>query len=109
MLHVCMLHLHINVLMQQFNLLFFVSINRGENITRDIWMQLERNWLHFFWLTGEIPSTLQIVVNRIENLFMPNIARGRNQCINFRNQVSTLDVSATHCCIFTMIHFKSVQ
>ena len=28
----------------------------------DMWNVLERNWLNFFWLTGELPVTLQAVV-----------------------------------------------
>ena len=69
---------------------FFLCFHRNEYIPTDMWIQLERNWLYFFWLTGEIPSTLQIVVNRIKKIFLPNITRSRNQCLSFRNQVSFL-------------------
>ena len=54
-----------------------------------MWQQLENNWVNFFWLTGETPSTLAIIVNRIANINNPFVARGRPLCLDLRNQVSS--------------------
>ena len=61
---------------------------RSDYVPIDIWEMLEKNWLQFFWLTGEIPVTLQSVVDRLQNMFNPYITRGRPLCLDFRNQVS---------------------
>ena len=53
-----------------------------------MWQQLENNWVNFFWLTGETPGTLGILVNRISNVYHPFLARGRPLCLDLRNQVS---------------------
>ena len=58
----------------------------------DIWLHLQRNWLYFFWLIGETPGTLQVLVNRLEHIFQPQVPRGRRQCLNFRNQVSMISI-----------------
>ena len=60
---------------------------RNDFVARDVWNLLECNWLHFFWLTGESPATLSVMVNRIEQLFLPQIQTGRVHSLSFRNQV----------------------
>ena len=57
-------------------------------ISRDLWATLEQNWVHFFWLTGESPQTLNALVVRLRNLFFVHNNFGRNPIIDFRNQVS---------------------
>ena len=57
-------------------------------MARDLWTKLQRNWKFFFWLTGEFPPTLQLIVDGIQNEFMPNVNRGRPQILDLRNQVS---------------------
>ena len=53
----------------------------------DVWNNLSRNWNHFYWLTGENPDTLNIVVQRLRARF-PQINRRRRQVITtFPNQV----------------------
>ena len=56
--------------------------------SRDFWSQLERNWTFLFWLTGEIPPTLQLIVDGIQRDMTPNVNRGRPQILDFCNQVS---------------------
>ena len=54
----------------------------------DVWINLERNWLHFYWLTGETPHTLSILVDKLNENFDLNYDIGRPQCITVRNQVN---------------------
>ena len=53
----------------------------------DLWAILEQNWINFFWLTGEIPQTLAILVQRLIHLFINQTHQGRATVIDFRNQV----------------------
>ena len=55
----------------------------------DMWMILSNNWDNFYWLTGEIPPTLTLLVEEIENIFDTRRTSGRNGALNFRNQVCT--------------------
>ena len=64
---------------------FCCFVNREQYGSRDVWAYLERNWVFFFWLTGEIPPTLQLVVDGIQHEFNPNVNRGRPQILDFRN------------------------
>ena len=54
--------------------------------TNDTWFALEQNWDHFFWLTGEIPSTLSEVVENIDNILQRR-TNGRQCVLSLRNQV----------------------
>ena len=63
-------------------------IDRAVYRTNDLWSILERNWSEFFWLTGEIPGTLQVMVDGMHNIFQRQIRLGRPQILDFRNQVS---------------------
>ena len=60
---------------------------RARLLGQDMWTILERNWVHFFWLTGETPDTLRILVQRLQFHFLPHLHIGRQQAIDFRNQV----------------------
>ena len=55
-----------------------------------MWDRLQDNWTHFYWLTGELPPTLQLIVNRLEVRFRHR-TRGRKCIITFRNQVHVFD------------------
>ena len=70
------------------NNLSLILFQRQIYRTNDLWGILETNWTHFFWLTGETPATLQIIVNRIQTLFRQQVNLGRPQILDFRNQVS---------------------
>ena len=61
--------------------------NRKGHRTRDVWATLERNWSFFFWLTGETPPTLQLIVDRIQLNLLPQMHRGHAPLIDFRKQV----------------------
>ena len=64
----------------------------------DVWCKLERNWMHFFWLTGETPEPLSILVERIKIKFLHINANGPVSAIDIRNQVSVIhDVQCTRC------------
>ena len=65
----------------------------------DLWQNLQKNWLHFFWLTGETPASLQVIVNRIEVIYFPQITRGRKDCITFRNQVFVITMKFSSICM----------
>ena len=56
----------------------------------DVWRKLSRNWEHFFWLTGETPDTLDVIIDRLQHRM--NIFRrcGRISFMSTRNQVTCL-------------------
>ena len=62
---------------------------REVNQKADMWDFLERNWTHFYWLMGEIPPSLQMIVNQLNEKFGRR-QRGHNCIISFRNQVRFL-------------------
>ena len=55
--------------------------------TGNVWDKLQTNWLHFFWLTGETPRTLQQLVHELQAKFQPYVTQGRKSILDFRNQV----------------------
>ena len=57
---------------------------------RDVWINMQNNWDDFYWLTGETPISLQVLVHQIEprNIIHNNL--GCREALNFRNQVSLL-------------------
>ena len=65
----------------------FNIFNRSGYRRTDVWASLERNWSNFFWLTGETPGSLQVIVNRLTAIYLPQVARGRAENIDFCNQV----------------------
>ena len=54
---------------------------------RDVWRNMQHNWDDFYWLTGETPITLQVLVNQIEHRNIFNNPLGRPGALDFRNQV----------------------
>ena len=56
----------------------------------DVWAKLQENWTHFFWLTGETPDTLNILVERICIKFMTFKSYGPNGILDLKNQVGYL-------------------
>ena len=57
---------------------------------QNLWNFLDRNWIHFFWLTGETPDTLNILVECLRNIYYVQNHLGRPPAIDFRNQVSSV-------------------
>ena len=55
--------------------------------TKDVWQNLQTNWTHFFWLTGETPRTLKCMVQSLERYYYPYTNRGRKTLLDFKNQV----------------------
>ena len=53
----------------------------------DVWTNLEQNWNDFFWLTGETPHTLQLLVQQLEPIYRQYYPRRRTSLLSFRNQV----------------------
>ena len=51
-----------------------------------MWESLEENWTHFFWLSGELPFTLNLLTDQISETLRrrPN---GRQCRITLKNQV----------------------
>ena len=57
----------------------------------DVWQQLEQNWDSFYWLTGEIPPSIAMIISDIEPLFRRYVNRfGRTPKLNLRNQVKII-------------------
>ena len=69
---------------------------RCEYSKNDMWSLLERNWDNFYWLTGEIPPTLNYLVEEIEDK-VNLLHTGRNPVISFRNQVKWHFKRKYHC------------
>ena len=70
---------------------FLISLLRGYQSrvhNRDVWINLEQNWSHCFWLTGETPQTLEILINRVESKFLNCCNSGPDSNLNLRNKVS---------------------
>ena len=66
------------------NIIFFLRVT---SINCDVWVNLSTNWDHFFWLTGEFPHTLQIIVDKIQTKFFIKNQRGPKVLLSVRNQV----------------------
>ena len=64
---------------------------RATRFNFDCWNNLARNWTDFFWLTGETPDTLNLLVQlvraNLRNVRGRNFRRGRRPALTFRNQV----------------------
>ena len=69
-------------LMLQFMPGFIANLN-----TRDVWTVLAQNWTFFYWLTGETPQSLAMLVRSLQNNFHHFNRLGRNSALDFRNQV----------------------
>ena len=72
----------------------------------DFWNNLERNWTDFFWLTGDTPETLSILVQQLNNYsrnIRPRLStKGRKTRLNFRNQV-IIQINISILQLFNMI------
>ena len=74
-------------LIYEFVIFFLMhSLYRSALYHHDFWTYLETNWDNFYWLTGELPFTLQSLVQKL-NEIRPISVRGRKPCLSFRNQV----------------------
>ena len=53
----------------------------------DVWRKLSTNWDHFFWLTGETPDTLDVIIDRLHHRMNIHRRCGRISFMSTRNQV----------------------
>ena len=52
----------------------------------DVWENLATNWTHFYWLTGETPESLQLLVQRLRQIYFIRPMH-RNCKLTFCNQI----------------------
>ena len=64
--------------------LFLFRVSRS---THDLWTSLEKNWSHFFWLTGETPQTLGVIVHKIRDKYIHLFHEFSRSKLDLRNQV----------------------
>ena len=70
-----------------------MNICYRSNIERNnLWVKLEQNWDHFFWLTGEIPPSLQKLCDQLIDYFGRQLLRGKC-ALSFRNRVSSFFIT----------------
>ena len=62
----------------------------------DVWTALSKNWDHFFWLTGETPDSLRILMNRIDGRIGLCRRRGRLSPMSKENQVKDVPCEYIH-------------
>ena len=67
------------------NRIVVLIVLRCEGGNRDLWLNLQTNWQHFYWLTAKIPQTLMELVQQLE-IKLPR-QRGRRPSLDFKNQV----------------------
>ena len=87
----CSMILFMNLVYDKFHFFLCISLitcYRSTNRSPDVWVNLETNWNHFYWLTGEIPVSLSIMCDKIKSKFIPYRDSGRRNSLDFRNQVS---------------------
>ena len=53
---------------------------------KNFWRILETNWDHFYWLTAEVPHSMDLLVNRIRQIYTRRQS-GRRSALDLRNQV----------------------
>ena len=75
---------------------FVCNCSRSRFEENEVWNNLQTNWNHFFWLTGETPETLQILVNALHRNFFMHRQYGRKSSLDLRHQV-LYDVSLCYC------------
>ena len=68
--------------------LIFCVLFRALNGNYDVWANLQNNRTDSFWLTGETPDTLNVLVRKLENIYR-NIFRIRKGVLDFRKKVSS--------------------
>ena len=54
---------------------------------RDVWLNMQNNWNDFYWLTGETPTSLQVLVDQLLHRNIFHNALGCRCALNYRNQV----------------------
>ena len=63
---------------------------------RDVWSRLQNNWIYFYWLTGETPQTLSIIVRKLQNNIWHFNNLGRNSALDLRNQVKKFNMTTVY-------------
>ena len=83
------------------NLIKILRQYRCTRQRRDFWNNLEQNWTDFFWLTGDTPHTLDLLVQSIRQtrLTAPRNRRrcGRKKILSLRNEVNILKLFIVKC------------
>ena len=54
---------------------------------KDVWANMECNWVHFFWLTGETPKTLMSMVKNIDQQYFHQFQMIEAGKTDLKNQV----------------------
>ena len=71
-----------------------LSSFRAQNGNYDVWSNLETNWTDFFWLTGETPDTLNVLVGKLHTIYT-NVFPMRRGVLDFRNKVRHISFLST--------------
>ena len=80
-----------------------VLSDRANPQNSDVWIVLEKNWKDFYWLTGETPETLRILVQRMSTRFRYVRQMGRRSALDFPNKVTGSEVVNTFSEIICMV------
>ena len=62
------------------------SVARCVDNSHDVWSDLRKNWNHFYWLTGETPVSMDILLQGLTDSYFRN-HENRNNSLNLRNQI----------------------
>ena len=65
---------------------FFFFFCRMDYLHSNMWQIFIRNWNHFYWLTGEIPPTFNLLMDEL-NDYLPTKKTGHKCALNLENQV----------------------
>ena len=63
-----------------------VNLTRSTDNRHDVWNELRQNWSHFYWLSGETPDTMSLIVQGLRDNYF-QFHQHRNNALNFHNQV----------------------
>ena len=79
----------------------------------DMWQRLEQNWKNFFWLTGEIPASLNLIVEAVNSKMNCTIF-GCKEKLSLRNQVCiqqlmSKEMVLTCLSVITYFHSKVIK
>ena len=66
----------------------------------NMWQILIRNWNHFYWLTGEIPPTFNLLMDELQE-YLPRKSAGQTSALDIENQVWNYSFEYPH-------HFSSM-
>ena len=78
--------LHSSIKIQTKIQCLFKFICRPQYTHIDLRKELINNWNHFYWLTGEVPPTFNLLLDEIATN-LPRKCVGQNPVLNIENQV----------------------